>query len=131
MTMPHQSCWKMGTSTTSLKHALGMTLGVFLFHVLSCTEDFDSGCWEELMDDETSSRYIFLLMLLLIPFLLIGLSIKALTIMQPNISSLMIKLLYFERSRQTNKLPIKYLLTVFFSKRFLHDVILQLHLRKT
>ena len=30
------------------------------------------------MDDEISSRYIFLLMLLLIPFLVIGLSIKAL-----------------------------------------------------
>ena len=32
-------------------------------------------CWLELMDDETSSRYIFLFMLLLIPFLVIGLSI--------------------------------------------------------
>ena len=29
------------------------------------------------MDDETSSRYIFLFMLLLIPFLAIGLSINA------------------------------------------------------
>ena len=29
------------------------------------------------MDDETSSRYIFLFMLLLIPFLIIGLSIEA------------------------------------------------------
>ena len=29
------------------------------------------------MDDETSSHYIFLFMLLLIPFLVIGLSIKA------------------------------------------------------
>ena len=28
------------------------------------------------MDDETSSHFIFLLMLLLIPFLVIGLSIK-------------------------------------------------------
>ena len=30
-----------------------------------------------LMDDETSSHHIFLFMLLLIPFLVIGLSIKA------------------------------------------------------
>ena len=29
------------------------------------------------MDDETSSHYIFLFMLMLIPFLVIGLSIKA------------------------------------------------------
>ena len=34
-------------------------------------------CWRGLMDDETSSHYIFLFMLLLIPFLVIGLSIKA------------------------------------------------------
>ena len=33
------------------------------------------------MDDETSSRYIFLFMLLLIPFLVIGLSIKALSVL--------------------------------------------------
>ena len=32
------------------------------------------------MDDETSSRYIFFLMLLLMSFLVIGLSIKALII---------------------------------------------------
>ena len=39
--------------------------------------DFDSTCSLELMDDETSSRYIFLFMLLLIHFLVIGLSITA------------------------------------------------------
>ena len=31
-----------------------------------------SACWRGLMDDETSSHYIFLFMLLLIPFLVIG-----------------------------------------------------------
>ena len=40
------------------------------------------------MDDETSTRYIFLFMLLPIPFLVIGLSIKALIIILPNISPL-------------------------------------------
>ena len=97
MTMPHQSCWKTGTSTTNLKRALGVTMGVFLVDcVLCCAGDIDSWCWEELMDDETLSRYIFLLMLmlLLIPFFVIGLSIKALIIMLTNISLLMIKLLY-------------------------------------
>ena len=69
-------------------------MGVFLVHcVLCCAGDFDPGCWRELMDDETSSLYIFLFMLLLIPFLVISLSIKALIIMLPNISPLMIKLL--------------------------------------
>ena len=34
------------------------------------------------MDDETSSQHIFLVMLLLIPFLVIGLSIKAKYILQ-------------------------------------------------
>ena len=58
--------------------SLGMTLGVFLVHcVLCCVGDFDSACWRELIDDDTSSRYIFLFMFLLIPFLVIGLSIKA------------------------------------------------------
>ena len=38
---------------------------------------FKSQCWRALTDDETSSHYIFLFMLLLIPFLVIGLSIKA------------------------------------------------------
>ena len=37
-----------------------------------------SACLRGLMDDETSSHYIFLFMLLLIPFHVIGLSIKAL-----------------------------------------------------
>ena len=61
MIMLHQSCWKIGTLATNLKHALGMTLGVFLVDcVMCCAEDFDSGCWEELMDDETLSRYIIL-----------------------------------------------------------------------
>ena len=41
---------------------------------LSCAVR-DSACWWELMDDETSSLYIFLFMLLLILFLVIGLSI--------------------------------------------------------
>ena len=57
------------------------------------------------MNDETSSRHIFLFMVLPIPFLVIGLSIKTLIIMLPNISPLMIKLLYFERSERTNKFP--------------------------
>ena len=66
------------------------------------------------MDKETSSRYIFVFMLLLIPFLAIDLSIKALIKMLPSISSLMIKLLYFERSGRTNKLPnFIYLLNVY------------------
>ena len=57
---------------------LGVTLGVILFHcVLCCAGDSDSACWQELMDDGTSTPYIFLFMLLLIPFLVIGLSIKA------------------------------------------------------
>ena len=61
--------------------SLGVTLGIFLVHyVLRCAGDFASACWWELMDDETSSRYIFLFMLLLIPFLVIGLSIKVLNI---------------------------------------------------
>ena len=71
-----QSCWKIGTSATNLKHALGVTLGVVLVDSVLCSAgDFGSGCWEELMDGETSSRYI-LLMLLLIPFLVIRLSIN-------------------------------------------------------
>ena len=37
-----------------------------------------SACLRGLMDDETSPHYIFLFMLLLIPFHVIGLSIKAL-----------------------------------------------------
>ena len=56
-----------------------MTLCIFLVHcVLCCAGDFDSACCRELMGDETWSRYIFLFMLLLIPFLVIGLSTKAL-----------------------------------------------------
>ena len=58
--------------------SLGVTLGVFLAYcVLCCAGDFDSASWRELMDDETSSRYIFLFMLLLIAFLVIDLSTKA------------------------------------------------------
>ena len=39
-----------------------------------------SACLRGLMDDETSSHYIFLFMLLLIPFHVIGLSSKALLV---------------------------------------------------
>ena len=38
---------------------------------------FYPACWQGLMDDETSPCYIFLFVLLLIPFLVIGLCIKA------------------------------------------------------
>ena len=69
-------CGWCGCSVVGLG-SLGVTLGVFLVHcVLCCAEDFDSARWRELIDDETSSRYIFLFMLLLITFLVIGLSIK-------------------------------------------------------
>ena len=55
-----------------------VTLGVFLVDCVLCSAGgFDSACWRGLMDDETSCHYILLFMLLLIPFLLIGLSIKA------------------------------------------------------
>ena len=122
MTLLQQSCWKIGTSTTNLKHALGVTMGVFLVNCgLCCARDFDSGCWEELMDDETSSRYISLLMLLLIPFLVISLSIKALIIMLTNISPLMIKLLYFERSGKTNNLPNLFVYSIFINSFFPND----------
>ena len=58
--------------------SLGVTLGVFLAHcVLCCVGGFCPACWRGLMDDETSSHYIFLFMLLLIPFLVISLNIKA------------------------------------------------------
>ena len=70
-------CGWCGCSVVGLG-SLGVTLGVCLVHcLLCCAGDFDSACWRELMDDETSSPYIVLFMLLLIPFLVIGLSIKA------------------------------------------------------
>ena len=70
-------CGWCGCSVVGLD-SLAVTLGVFLVHcVLCCAGDFYSACWRGLMDDETSSHYIFLFMLLLIPFLVIGLSIKS------------------------------------------------------
>ena len=70
-------CEWCGCSVVGLG-SLGVTLGVFLVHcVLCCAGGFYPACWLGPMDDETSSRYIFLSMLLLIPFLVIGLSIKA------------------------------------------------------
>ena len=70
-------CGLCGCSVVGLG-ALGEILGVFLVHcVLCCAGDSDSACLRELMNDGTSSPYIFLLMLLLIPFLVIDLSIKA------------------------------------------------------
>ena len=64
--------------------SVGVTLGIFLvLCVLCCVGGSDSACWQELMDDGTSSRYIFLFMLLLISFLVIGLSIKALSYSPP------------------------------------------------
>ena len=57
--------------------SLGVTLGVFLVHcVLCCAGGFYPACWRGLLIDDTPSHYIFLFMLLLIPFLVIGLSIK-------------------------------------------------------
>ena len=73
------------------------------------------------MDDETSTRHIVLFMLLLIAFLVIGLSIKTLTIMLPKISPLMIKLLYLKGLNRPINCQIylsnKYLLTVFPKKK--------------
>ena len=64
-----------GVAVLWLAWALWGTLAVFF---VSCVvREADPACWWELMDDETSSHYIFLFMLLLIPFLVIGLSIKA------------------------------------------------------
>ena len=54
---------------------LGMLLqlGVFLVRcVLCCVGGSDSACWQELMDSGTLSPYIFLSMLLRIPFHVIG-----------------------------------------------------------
>ena len=69
-------CRWCGCSVVGLG-SLRVTLGILLVHcVLCCVGGFYSACWRGLMDDETSSYYIFLFMLLLIPFLVIGLSIK-------------------------------------------------------
>ena len=70
-------CVWCGSSVVGLG-SLGVKLGVLLVHcVLCCAGGFYPACWLGLMDDVTSSHYIFLFMLLLIPFLVIGLSIKA------------------------------------------------------
>ena len=70
-------CGWCGCSVVGLG-PLGVTSGVFLVHcVLCCAGGFYLARWRGLMDDETSSHYVFLFMLLLIPFLVIGLSIKA------------------------------------------------------
>ena len=62
-----------GVAVPWLAWALGVTLCVFLVHcVWCCAGDSDSACWRELMDDRTSSPYIFLFMLLLIPFVVVG-----------------------------------------------------------
>ena len=71
-------------------HLHFLVLVVWLFHVwpglsgvsswftVSCVGRLCSACLRGLMDDETSPHFIFLFMLLLIPFHVIGLSIKAL-----------------------------------------------------
>ena len=70
-------CGWSGCSVIGLG-SLGVTLGVFLFHcVLWRAGGFYSAGWRGLMDDEASSHYVFLFMLLLIAFLVIDLSIKA------------------------------------------------------
>ena len=76
-------CGWCGCSVVGLG-SVGVTLGIFLvLCVLCCVGGSDSACWQELMDDGISSRYIFLFMLLLISFLVIGLSIKALCYSPP------------------------------------------------
>ena len=51
----------------------GMMLGVFLVHCVLCyAGGSDSACWWEMMDGGTLSPYIFLFMILLIPFHVIG-----------------------------------------------------------
>ena len=57
--------------------ALEVILGVVLGGVLCCAGGSDSACWQEVMDDGTSSPYILLFMLLLISFLVIGQALKA------------------------------------------------------
>ena len=72
----HFRCGWCGCSVVGLG-SLGVTLGVFLVHcVLCCAGGFLPSMLVGLMDDETSCHYIFLFMLLPIPFLVIGLSIK-------------------------------------------------------
>ena len=135
MTVLHQSWRKIGTLTANLKHALAVTLGSSWLTVTCAERETDSGCWEEPMDGETSTRQNFLSRLLLIPFPVIGLSIKALIIMLPTILPLISKLLHVKGlDRPINcqiYLSDKYLLTVFPKKKLQYDVILQLHLRKT
>ena len=58
--------------------SLEVTLHLFLVHCILCyLGGFYSACWERVMEDETLFHYIFLFLLLLIPFLVIGLRIKA------------------------------------------------------
>ena len=65
-------CGWCGCSVVGLG-SLGVTLGVFLVQCVFCrAEGFYPACWRGLMDDETSFHNIFLFMLLLIPFLVIG-----------------------------------------------------------
>ena len=70
------SVWVVWLSVVGLG-SLEVTLGVFLVHrVLCCAGGFLPSMLVGLMDDETSCHYIFFFMLLPIPFLVIGLSIK-------------------------------------------------------
>ena len=66
-------CGWCGCSVVGLG-SLGCPLGSLCF--MLCGR-LCSACWRGLMNDETLSHYIFLFMLLLVPFLVIGLSIKA------------------------------------------------------
>ena len=67
-------CGWFGCSMVGLG-SLGFLLGLLCLVLFG---RLCSACLRGLMDDETSSHYIFLFLLLLIPFHVIGLSIKAL-----------------------------------------------------